>query len=101
MISDVLCGQIGRAKGLGLGDLIRTVLPWPLHKDLDLPEKAACEEGGNPLGMICSISIPIITICALILLMIMVNLLDIIFHWVPYFILCLPFPKFSGKQPAG
>ncbi len=98
MISDVLCGQIDRAKSLGLGDLIRTVLPFPLHKDLDLPDRGPCRDGdGLALGMICSLSIPIITICALILLMIMVNLLDIIFRWVPYFILCLPLPKFSGK----
>jgi hypothetical protein len=98
MISDVLCGQITRAQGLGLGDLIRTVLPWPLHKDLDVPESGPCaDDTGLSLGMICSLSIPIITICALILLMIMVNLLDIIFRWVPFFIMCLPFPKFKGK----
>lgn len=42
------------------------------------------------LGMICSFSIPIITICALILLMIMVNLLNIIFWWLPYFRICFP-----------
>jgi hypothetical protein len=93
MISNVLCGQIERAKGLGLGDLIRTVLPWPLHKDLDLPDKGPCDT-----GMICSLSIPIITICALILLMIIVALLDIIFRWMPFFIMCLPLPKFDAKQ---
>jgi hypothetical protein len=99
MISDVLCGQITRAQGLGLGDLIRTVLPWPLHKDLDVPDGGPCvDDAGLSLGMICSLSIPIITICALILLMIMVNLLDIIFRWVPFFIMCLPFPKFKGKS---
>lgn len=102
MISDVLCGQIDRAKQLGLGDLVRSVLPWPLHKDLDVPDKGPCtDDTGFSLGMICSLSIPIITICALILLMIIVNLLDIIFHWVPYFIMCLPFPKFDGKKAAG
>jgi hypothetical protein len=98
LISDVLCGQIDRAKGLGLGDLIRTVLPWPLHKDLDLPDTGPCKDDGISIGMICSLSIPIITICALILLMIMVSLLDIIFRWMPFFILCLPVPKFSSKQ---
>jgi hypothetical protein len=49
-------------------------------------------EGTIDLGLICSLSIPIITICALIVLMIMVNLLNIIFFWLPYFILCLPLP---------
>jgi|GEM_PF-6342241 len=29
--------------------------------------------------------------------LIMVSLLDIIFHWMPYFIMCLPLPKFKGK----
>jgi hypothetical protein len=100
MISDVLCSQIDRAKGLGLGDLVRSVLPWPLHKDLDVPDTGPCKEDGLSMGMICSLSIPIITICALILLMIMVSLLDIIFRWIPFFIMCLPLPKFSGKQAS-
>ena len=47
--------------------------------------------------MICSLSIPIITICALILLMIIVSLLDVIFRWLPYFIICFPLPKFKTK----
>lgn len=102
MISDVLCGQIERAKGLGLGDLVRTVLPFPLHKDLDVPDKGPCTDAdGLSVGMICSLSIPIITICALILLMIMVSLLDIIFHWMPYFIMCWPLPKFNAKPSTG
>lgn len=56
-------------------------------------------EGTLDLGLICSLSIPIITICALILLLLVVNLLNIIFHWLPFFMLCLPFPlprKASG-----
>jgi hypothetical protein len=101
MISDLLCGQIKRAKGLGLGDLVRSVLPWPLHKDLSLAEGGPCEDGGINFGMICSLSIPIITICALILLMIIVSLLDMIFRWIPYFILCFPLPKFEGKGSSG
>jgi len=99
MISDVLCGQINRVKGLTLGDLIRSVLPWPLHKDLSVPEQGPCADAaGNQAGMICSISIPIITICALMLLMIIVNLLDIIFRWVPFFIMCFPLPGFKAKK---
>jgi hypothetical protein len=42
------------------------------------------------LGVICSFSIPIITICALILLLIIINLLNIIFWWLPLFRICLP-----------
>lgn len=98
VISDLLCGQIQRAKGLGFVDLVRSVLPWPLHKDLELGSGGACKGGdGLNIGMICSLSIPIITICALILLIIMVTLLDIIFRWVPYLITCFPVPGLSGK----
>jgi hypothetical protein len=98
VISDMLCGQIQRAKGLGLIDLVRSVLPWPLHKDLDVPS-GSCQSGGINIGMICSLSIPIITICALILLIIIVSLLDIIFRWLPYFIICFPVPGLKGKKP--
>lgn len=101
MISDVLCGQIGRATGLSLGDLVRSVLPWPFHKDLNMsaPDQGACKtSGGVEFGMICSLSIPIITICALILLMIIVTLFDLIFKWIPFFIRCFPLPKFKAKQ---
>jgi hypothetical protein len=98
MMSDMLCGQVERMKGLSLGDLIRSVLPWPLHKDLSVPDGGACtKDAGLEVGMICSLSIPIITICALLLLMIIVNLLDIIFRWLPYFIICFPLPGFASK----
>lgn len=42
------------------------------------------------LGTLCTLSIPIITICALILLMIMVSILNLIFFWRPFFQVCLP-----------
>jgi hypothetical protein len=98
VISDILCGQIQRAKGLGLVDLVRSVLPWPLHKDLDVGDGGACSNSSGNIGMICSLSIPIITICALILLIIIVSLLDFIFRWLPYFIICFPVPGLKGKQ---
>ena len=44
------------------------------------------------LGLICSFSIPIITICALIVLMIFVVLLNIVFWWLPFFRICFPIP---------
>jgi hypothetical protein len=99
LVSDVLCGQMTRLKSLGLIDLIRAVLPWPLHKDLDVPDKGPCKDGdGLDIGMLCSISIPIVTICAMVLLMVIVSLLDLIFRWIPYFILCFPLPKLKGKS---
>ena len=100
MMSDMLCGQVDRMKGIGLADLVLSVLPWPFHKDLNVPEKGDCKTGdGISLGVMCSLSIPIITICALLLLMIIVSLLDFIFRWLPYFIVCFPLPGFKGRKP--
>ena len=99
MMSDMLCGQVDRIKGIGLVDLVLSVLPWPFHKDLNVPEKGDCKTGdGLSLGVMCSLSIPIITICALLLLMIIVSLLDFIFRWLPYFIVCFPLPGFKGRK---
>jgi len=104
VLSDLLCGQISRMKGsspLTLGDLVLSVLPWPFHKDLSTSGSGACEtEAGVGFGMICSLSIPIITICALIVLIIIVSLLDAIFHWLPFFMLCFPFPKLRAKESS-
>jgi hypothetical protein len=92
VMSDTLCGQVGKMSSKGLIDLIMSVLPFPLHKDLD-GGSSACAGG----GMVCSFSIPIITICALILLIIFVKLLDIVFFWMPFFQICLPLPNFNAK----
>jgi hypothetical protein len=97
ILSDMLCGQVQRAKGLGFIDLVLSVLPWPLHKDLDVGPGGPCGDGSINIGMICSISIPIITICALIILIIMISLLDYVFRWLPFFIMCFPVPKLKGK----
>lgn len=100
MISDALCGQIQRLKGITFGDLVLSVLPWPFHQDLStkVPKMEPCKtSGGIELGMMCTLSIPIITICALILLMIIVLLFDFIFKWIPFFIFCFPLPKFKSK----
>jgi hypothetical protein len=101
MVSDTLCGHVDRMKGLTLGDLVRSVLPWPLHKGLDVPDKGPCTDAsGGSVGMMLSVSLPIITICALMLMMIVVNLLDILFRWVPYFLVSFPIPGFKGKETA-
>ncbi len=99
IVSDVLCGQVQRAKGLGLVDLVLSVLPWPLNKPLSLGGTGKCKSGGSvDIGMICSLSIPIVTLCALILLMVIVSLLDFIFRWLPWFVMCLPVPGLKGKK---
>jgi len=78
-ISDELKRQVGRIKGL-------TELQ---NNDLDTPSL--------DIGMICSFSIPIITIVAFILLMIFVQLLNIIFWWLPFFKICFPVPSLKAK----
>lgn len=85
MVSDLFCGQFNRFKKVTFGDLVRSVLPWPLHKDLPGGAASACKGGGgNAFGLMISLSIPIVTICAFFLMMIMVALLDIVFRWMPF-----------------
>lgn len=48
---------------------------------------------GLTLDWICGFSIPIITICAFILLNIILNLLNIVFRWLPFVKICIPFPR--------
>ena len=98
VISDMLCGKIKKIRKITLGDLVLSVLPWPFHKDLPNPgDTGPCKSGGMDIGMICSLSIPIVTLCALILLMIMVALFDLFFRWIPFLFLCLPIPGLKGK----
>jgi hypothetical protein len=100
MISDVLCGQLKAIRKMTLGDLVLSVLPWPFHKDLPDPSKTGpCKDGsGNSLGMFFSLSIPIVTLCAMILMMIMVALFDMVFRWLPYLFVAFPIPGFKGKK---
>jgi len=97
-ISDSLACQVELARKLTFGDLVRSVLPWPLHKQLPDPRSGNCKEKGIDIGKLCTLSIPIITICAFILLIIIVLLLDQIFKWVPYLIYCLPLPGLKAKK---
>lgn len=52
---------------------------------------------GLDIGFICSFSIPIITICALILLLVLVIALNLVFFWIPFFKICLPVPALKGE----
>ncbi|MFM7102955.1 MAG: hypothetical protein ACKO3N_17510 [Verrucomicrobiota bacterium] len=97
IMSDILCGQVAKMRSLTFGDLVRSVLPFPFHKDISVGDMGPCG-GGNGFGTICSLSIPIITLCALILLIIMVTLLDFVFRWLPFLILCFPVPGLKGKK---
>lgn len=100
VLSDMFCGQMGALRKLTFVDLILSVLPWPFHKDLPTPSPAPCADGGsNPFGLFISISIPIVTICAFVLMIIMVTLFDLIFRWLPWLIVAFPIPGLRGKKP--
>jgi hypothetical protein len=58
----------------------------------DLDDGKVGDEPSWGLGMICSLSIPIITICAFLVLMIFLQLLNIVFWWMAFFKICLPIP---------
>jgi hypothetical protein len=54
--------------------------------------------GGGPslsLGWLCGFNIPLITICAFFVLNIFLSLLNIVFFWLPFIKICIPFPKVS------
>jgi hypothetical protein len=99
IMSDLLCGQMKRVRRLGFGDLVLSVLPWPFHKDLSVPDGGPCGgSGASSFGTICSLSIPIITIVAFVLLIVIATLLDLIFRWLPFLMVCFPIPGLKGKK---
>lgn len=62
------------------------------------PKKLADGEGkdspnGLNLDWICGFSIPIITICAFIVLSIFLSLFDIVFRWMLFIKICIPIPR--------
>lgn len=76
-----------------LGDQLRKQMSRATDLKKLMDGEAGSEAGGITFGVICSLSIPIITICAFIILMILVSLLNIIFWWLPLFKICFPVPK--------
>jgi hypothetical protein len=49
-------------------------------------------KSGIQLNWICGFSIPLITICAFFVLNIFLSLLNIVFFWLPFIKICIPFP---------
>lgn len=76
ILGEKLNQQIERVKGVTMSEL----------------EDGKIGDEGPGVALVCRLSIPIISICALILLIIMVNILNFIFWWLPYFMICLPIP---------
>ncbi|HEY6815337.1 MAG TPA: hypothetical protein VI168_07350 [Croceibacterium sp.] len=68
---------------------IGKVMSADLSKVIDKEEPS----GGVELGWICSFSLPIITLCAFIVLHIFLGLLNIVFQWMLWFKICIPIPK--------
>jgi hypothetical protein len=56
-----------------------------------LTDGSASSSGFN-LNWICGFNIPIITICAFFVLNIFLSLLNIVFFWLPFVKICIPFP---------
>jgi hypothetical protein len=54
---------------------------------------------GSSLGVdwICGFNIPIITICAFIVLFIFLALLNIVFWWLPFIRICFPIPSLKKE----
>ncbi len=48
---------------------------------------------GLQLDWLCGFNIPIITICAFILLSLILTILNLIFWWLPFVKICIPFPR--------
>jgi hypothetical protein len=49
--------------------------------------------GSFNLNWICGFNIPIITICAFFILTIFLTLLNVVFYWLPFVKICIPFPE--------
>jgi hypothetical protein len=73
------------------------VMPDGLFKLMQGKPEDLMKGSGNASGIgiqwICSFSIPIITLCAFIVLNIFLQLFDLIFRWLLYIKICLPLPK--------
>lgn len=59
----------------------------------DLMEGKGSGDPGIGLGWICSFSLPIITLCAFIVLNIFLSLFNLIFQWMAFLKICIPIPK--------
>jgi len=74
-------------------------VPESLQKIMDNLNVKGLMDGEEPakstwgFGMICSFSIPLITICAFIVLQIFIGLLNLAFWWTAFIRICIPFPK--------
>lgn len=64
-----------------------------LSSDLKALSNGEDPGSGIELGWLCSFSLPIITLCAFIVLNIFLSLFNIVFHWMLWLKVCIPIPK--------
>jgi hypothetical protein len=64
-----------------------------LRSDAKKLRDGEASDDGLSLGWICSFSIPIITLCAFIVLNIFLQILNLVFFWLPFLKICIPYPK--------
>ena len=71
-----------------------------LTADTLTANSAAFDRRGRLIAicMICGFSIPILTICAFIVLQIFLALLHILFWWLPFVRICIPFPMIQEEE---
>jgi hypothetical protein len=85
----------------GIAFLVSDELRNQMARVASLNDLADGNIGASPgigVGWICSFSIPIITICAFILLFVIVIALNLVFFWIPFFRICFPVPTLQAKQ---
>ena len=64
-----------------------------LQKDMKKLKDGEGSTSGIELGWLCSFSIPIITLCAFIVLNIFLSLFNLIFQWLLWIKICIPYPR--------
>ncbi|MEA2080025.1 MAG: hypothetical protein U9P00_09250, partial [Pseudomonadota bacterium] len=102
IVSDLFCGKISKIRKMTFADLVLSVLPWPFHKNLpSVGPPGPCKDNDDSFGLIFSLSIPIVTLCAMILLIIMVALFDLFFKWIPFLFMAIPIPGLKAKKQVG
>jgi hypothetical protein len=71
-------------------------VPQDVQNKLGNPKDMLDGKPGNnglTIGWICSFSIPVITLCAFIVLNIFLSLFDIFLRWMLFIKICIPYPK--------
>jgi hypothetical protein len=72
------------------------VLPDGLKELMDGTDLKGLTDGKGGIGIgikwICGFNIPLITLCAFFVLNIFLSLLNIVFFWLPFIKICIPFP---------